>query len=103
VARQKKPARVSAAVAQGRDLFERTACMNCHTIQGTAANGRNGPDLTHLMSRDTIASGAARNTAAELRRWIANPDDIKPGSTMPAMGLDASQVDAVTAYLVTLQ
>ena len=103
VAKQQKPAQVSEAVARGRSLFERTACINCHTIQGTAANGRFGPDLTHLMSRDTIASGAAVNTEAELRRWIGNPDSIKPGSKMPAMGLEKSQVDEVTAYLVTLQ
>jgi cytochrome c oxidase subunit 2 len=103
VARQQKPAQLSETVTRGRDLFERTACINCHTIQGTAANGRFGPDLTHLMSRDTIASGAAPNTEEELRRWIGNPDSIKPGSKMPAMGLEKSQVDEVTAYLVTLQ
>lgn len=103
VAKQQKPAQVSEAVARGRNVFERTACINCHTIQGTAANGRFGPDLTHLMSRDTIASGAAANTEDELRRWIGNPDSIKPGSKMPAMGLEKSQVDEVTAYLVTLQ
>ena len=100
---QQKPAQVTEAVARGRTIFERTACINCHTVQGTAANGRFGPDLTHLMSRDTIASGAAPNTKEELRRWIENPDAIKPGSKMPAMGLDKSQADEVTAYLVTLR
>jgi cytochrome c oxidase subunit II len=103
VQKQQKPAQVTEAVARGRGIFERTACINCHTVQGTAANGRFGPDLTHLMSRDTIASGAAPNTKEELRRWIENPDAIKPGSKMPAMGLDKSQADEVTAYLVTLR
>jgi len=103
VARQRQPAHVLEAVARGRDLFERTACINCHTVQGTAANGLFGPDLTHLMSRDTIASGAAPNTEAELRRWVENPDSIKPGSKMPAMGLDKRQLEDVTAYLVTLR
>ena len=103
VEKQRQPAHVSEAVSQGRQIFERTSCINCHTIQGTAANGRFGPDLTHLMSRDTIAAGAAQNTKEELRRWIENPDSIKPGSKMPAMGLEKSQVDAVTAYLVTLR
>ena len=45
----------------GRRVFETTACINCHTVRGTVANGRFGPDLTHLMSRSTIASGAAEN------------------------------------------
>jgi cytochrome c oxidase subunit 2 len=103
VRRQQKPAQAQEAVAQGRDIFEKTACINCHAVQGTMADGRFGPDLTHLMSRDTIASGAAQNTEKELRRWIANPDSIKPGSKMPAMGLDGQQLDAVTAYMVSLR
>lgn len=86
----------------GQRIFESTACVNCHTISGTAANGRFGPDLTHLMSRDTIAAGAAPNTHQMLRLWINTPDAIKPGSKMPAMGLSDGDVDAVTAYLETL-
>jgi cytochrome c oxidase subunit 2 len=72
-------------------------------VQGTVANGTFGPDLTHLMSRDTIASGAAPNTEAQLRRWVENPDSIKPGSKMPAMALDKQALDEVTAYLVSLR
>ena len=87
----------------GQRIFESTACVNCHTISGTAANGRFGPDLTHLMSRDTIAAGAAANTHEMLRLWIKTPDAIKPGSKMPAMGLSEQDVDAVTAYLETLR
>ena len=67
------------------------------------ANGRFGPDLTHLMSRDTIAAGAAANTPENLRLWIRNPDAIKPGARMPAMGLSEQDVDAVAAYLETLR
>ncbi len=91
------------AVAAGRRIFETQACMNCHTIRGTAATGRFGPDLTHLMSRETIASGAALNTEANLREWIKDPDSIKPGSLMPAMQLNDQQLDEVTAYLETLK
>jgi len=54
------------------------------------------------MSRDTIAAGAAPNTPQMLRLWIKNPDAIKPGSKMPAMGLSDQDLDAVTAYLETL-
>jgi cytochrome c oxidase subunit II len=91
------------AVAEGRKIFEGVACINCHTVAGTPANGRFGPDLTHLMSRETIASGVAPNTPENLRRWIENPGAIKPGCLMPSMGLNDHQLDAVTAYLVSLK
>ena len=87
----------------GRRVFETTACINCHAIGGTAANGRFGPDLTHLMSRRTIASGAAENTPENLRLWIQKPDAIKPGSLMPAMQLTDNDLDAVVRYLETLK
>ena len=87
----------------GKRVFESTACVNCHTISGTPAKGRFGPDLTHLMSRDTIAAGAANNTPDMLSLWIRNPDAIKPGSKMPAMGLSDQDASAVTAYLETLR
>jgi cytochrome c oxidase subunit 2 len=90
-------------VAAGRRVFESTACINCHAVQGTVADGRFGPDLTHLMSRDTIASGAATNTPENLRAWILRPDSIKPGSLMPAMNLTKLDLDALTAYLETLR
>jgi cytochrome c oxidase subunit 2 len=93
----------SAALSPGQRVFESTACAKCHTISGTPAKGRFGPDLTHVMSRDTIAAGAAPNTPQKLRLWIKNPDAVKPGSKMPAMGLTDQDVDAVAAYLETLR
>jgi len=87
----------------GKRIFETTSCINCHAVSGTAANGRFGPDLAHLMSRTTIASGAAENTHANLRLWIQNPDAIKPGSLMPAMKLNDADLDGVVAYLETLR
>lgn len=103
VREQSLPAQASGTVSEGQKIFERTACINCHTVAGTAANGRFGPDLTHLMSRETIASGAASNTAVYLRRWIKDPNTIKPGSKMPAMGLSDRELDAVTQYMETLR
>jgi cytochrome c oxidase subunit II len=106
VQEQQQPAEVGAqmnsSVEEGRRVFETTACINCHAVRGTLANGRFGPDLTHLMSRDSIASGAAPNTPENLRLWIQNPDAIKPGSLMPAMNLTDQQFDQLTAYLLTL-
>ncbi|HUA83351.1 MAG TPA: cytochrome c oxidase subunit II [Bryobacteraceae bacterium] len=101
VRQQQQPAHGGSTA--GQRLFESTACVNCHTISGTAAHGRFGPDLTHLMSRETIAAGAAPNTHQMLRLWIKNPDAIKPGSKMPAMGLGDRDVDAITVYLETLR
>jgi len=99
---QKSPVVTNDGVSAGRRIFETTACINCHTVQGTPANGTFGPDLTHLMSRATIASGAAENTKEKLRLWIQNPEAIKPGSLMPAMKLSDPDVDAVVAYMETL-
>jgi len=87
----------------GRQIFEHTACINCHTVSGTSADGRFGPDLTHLMSRTTIAAGAAENTPENLRQWIEDPDAIKHGSLMPAMKLSNADVDAVVSYMKTLR
>jgi cytochrome c oxidase subunit II len=103
IKQQKAPAVTSVAADEGRLVFETTACMNCHAVSGTVANGQFGPDLTHLMSRDTIAAGAALNTRDNLRAWIQNPGAIKPGSLMPAMNLSDQQLDAITAYLETLR
>jgi cytochrome c oxidase subunit 2 len=98
---QQRPAVGESAIA-GRRAFERNACMNCHRVNGTPANGRFGPDLTHLMSRTTIAAGAAENTHENLRLWIQNPSKIKPGSLMPAMQLSDADLDAVVSYMETL-
>ncbi len=103
VQKQRQPALATGTISQGQRIFETTACINCHTVVGTAANGRFGPDLTHLMSRDTIAAGAADNTAENLRTWIRDPSAIKPGNLMPAMQLDDRDLDALTAYLETLR
>ena len=100
-AEQHQPAGDS--VSKGRQVFETTACVNCHTVAGTNAHGKFGPDLTHLMSRETIASGAALNTRDNLRQWVENPDYFKPGALMPAMQLNQPDLDAVTDYLVTLK
>jgi cytochrome c oxidase subunit 2 len=91
------------AVAAGRRVFERTACINCHALQGTVGDGRFGPDLTHLMSRETLGSGAAENTRDNLRAWIKNPDHFKPGALMPSMNLADAELDQLVDYLATLR
>jgi len=103
VANQREPAVEDPRVRRGHDLFLSTACINCHTVGGTVSDGTFGPDLTHLMSRDTIAAGAAPNDEASLRDWVADPDHIKPGARMPAMKLSDEEIDQVVAYLLTLK
>jgi cytochrome c oxidase subunit 2 len=100
---QRSRAEVSSPLSKGQEIFERTACINCHTVAGTAATGRFGPDLTHLMSRDTIGSGAASNTPANLRQWIRDPGAIKPGCLMPSMELSDPEINAVAAYMESLR
>lgn len=103
VANQEKPAVQDPKVAAGRAVFERSACINCHTIRGTVANGRFGPDLTHLMSRDTIASGILANNLGNLEGWIKDPDKYKPGCLMPAMKLSDHDIALIAQYLATLR
>jgi cytochrome c oxidase subunit II len=100
---QRAPAVEDESAIAGRRVFETTACINCHTVRGTAASGRFGPDLTHLMSRATIASGAAENTPENLRVWLENPDAIKPRSLMPAMKLSEAELDALVRYMRSLR
>ncbi len=102
VSAQQKHVADNAAVAQERRVFETQACINCHTVSGTVATGRYGPDLTHVMSRDTLGSGVLPNTRENLREWIRDPDQFKPGCLMPAMKLTQQQLDQVTAYISTL-
>ena len=103
VAAQQQAAAVQPDVAAGRLVFETTACLNCHTVRGTVGNGLYGPDLTHLMSRETIAAGCVPNTQEALRAWLRDPNALKPGALMPAMQLDDGKLDALVAYLRTLR
>jgi cytochrome c oxidase subunit 2 len=103
VAEQKRTAMQNASAAEGRAVFERNACVNCHTVSGTTAHGTFGPDLSHVASRATIASGAVSTTAENVHAFVEDPAHFKPGVLMPAMHLNDHDLDAVTQYLMTLQ
>jgi cytochrome c oxidase subunit 2 len=103
VQQQNKAAEDPPSMAAGRLIFERTACINCHAISGTVADGRFGPDLTHLMSRHTLGSGALDNSPQGLREWIKSPGQFKPGVLMPAMNLSDTDLDQLVHYLSTLK
>jgi cytochrome c oxidase subunit II len=102
-AHQREPAVESSSASEGRAVFEHNACIDCHTIAGTVATGRFGPNLTHLASRATIASGSVPNTPENLREFVDNPAHSKPGVLMPPMHLDDHDLDAVITYLTTLR
>jgi cytochrome c oxidase subunit 2 len=72
-------------------------------IQGTTATARAGPDLTHVASRQTLASGVIPNTPEQMRRWLGNPQLVKPGAFMPTFRLSDADLTALTAYLEGLQ
>jgi cytochrome c oxidase subunit 2 len=86
----------------GQAVFD-SRCGRCHTVRGTSASGQHGPDLTHLMSRSTIASGILPDDTDSLSGWISNPQALKPGAAMPATHLNGVQLTEVVAYLETLK
>ncbi|HEY4298149.1 MAG TPA: cytochrome c oxidase subunit II, partial [Paraburkholderia sp.] len=90
-----------AALAAGRHLFAER-CAGCHTIRGTDADGLQAPDLTHLMSRRTLAAGTLTNTPDHLLDWIEHAQRIKPEALMPDIALTAGDAAALSAYLATL-
>ncbi|MBW8899684.1 MAG: cytochrome c oxidase subunit II [Massilia sp.] len=104
-ARQRQTAQEpgDAVARHGRDVFLGTSCVMCHTISGTTAQARMGPDLTHLASRQTIAAGMFPNNRGYLAGWISDPQSLKPGVNMPANTLPPDDLQALLAYLETLR
>jgi cytochrome c oxidase subunit 2 len=92
-----------AEAIKGLALFEQTSCMSCHAIDGTAADARVGPDLTHFASRRQLGAGIVDNTPENLRRWLADPQQIKPGAKMPDFKFTDGQVSQLVAYFETLK
>lgn len=90
-------------LVRGRDVFMETACRACHTIRGTPATGTLGPDLTHVGARRTLAAVTIPNTRGHLGGWIADPQNIKPGSLMPPTPLAPQDLRALLAYLESLR
>jgi cytochrome c oxidase subunit 2 len=106
VASQKAPAKVpepGTKAAEGKRIFESSACIGCHTIAGGPAQGRVGPDLTHFASRSTFAGSLFERTDENVAAWLRNPPGQKPGSKMPNLGLSESEIEALVAYLQSLE
>ncbi|NIP82996.1 MAG: c-type cytochrome, partial [Gemmatimonadetes bacterium] len=71
------------AAARGREIFLRSTCIACHAIEGTSAQGRLGPDLTHFGERWSIGAGLMDNTEENLAEWILHAPELKKGIIMP--------------------
>jgi cytochrome c oxidase subunit 2 len=95
------PSPTSGQIIEGERDFV-VHCGICHTVRGTQAGGHVGPDLTHLMSRGSIAADTLPNNVAYLSGWIANPQAMKPGNLMPTLTLSPPVLTAIRAYLLTL-
>jgi cytochrome c oxidase subunit II len=89
--------------SRGERVFLDEACSSCHTIRGTHATGRVGPDLTHLASRTTLAGNTIPNNRRYLRAWVLDPQHIKPGNKMPGLNLSPGEARDLVDYLTSLR
>jgi cytochrome c oxidase subunit 2 len=105
VAREAQPAATptDATALRGRDVFLSSACVGCHTIRGTDAQGRVGPDLTHIGSRVSLGAGTLPNTPTNLAIWISDSQSVKPRNVMPPVPLSTGELEAVVAFLEGLK
>ncbi len=107
------PPQLGSPADRGREIFMRSSCIACHAIEGTAARGAIGPNLTRLGARTTLGAGLLQNTRENLIAWIRDPASLKPGVKMPGVaegggglpptGLSEEEVEAVAAYLASLE
>jgi cytochrome c oxidase subunit II len=98
---------------RGKQIFTSRACVACHTVSGTTAQGKIGPNLTRFGSRRSVGAGTAYASLENVEKWIHNPKSMKPGvlmpgaeegaGGMPATGLNAEEIRAVAAYLKSLK
>jgi cytochrome c oxidase subunit II len=100
---QPAAAPASADIERGRQVFLTHACVMCHTIRGTGAGSRFGPDLTHVGSRRMLAAETLPNTRGALAGWILDPQRIKPGNRMPPNTMEPDDLQALITYLESLK
>jgi cytochrome c oxidase subunit 2 len=105
LAAQSRPASAptSESERRGRGVFLSSACADCHTVSGTDADARVGPDLTHFASRRTIGAGTIPNRKGYLGGWILDPQHLKPGNKMPGITFNGSDFQALLDYVESLR
>lgn len=98
------PARAGGGdVARGQRAVYQHACNACHVIPGiTGSDIFVGPPLSHYASRTRVA-GVLPHTQDNLARWLRSPQHLKPGTTMPDLGLSPRDAQDIAAYLGTLR
>lgn len=101
--RASPPEPTNELIERGREVFLGSTCVMCHTVRGTSAASRAGPDLTHLASRRTLGAATMPNTRGHLAGWILDPQSVKPGNHMPAHAFEAEDLHALIAYLESLK
>lgn len=102
-ARRPRPEALAPQLAEGRKVFFRAGCDTCHAIRGTRAQGKRGPNLTHLGGRLSLGAGTIPNNTGNLQGWISNPQAIKPGNLMPRVYVAPKDLHALAAYLESLK
>ena len=105
LARESQPAALPSTpeLERGQQVLLGSACVYCHTISGTTASGKIGPDLTHLASRRSLAAALLPNSRGYLAAWILDPQHLKPGNKMPGTDLSGTELQALLAYLESLK
>jgi cytochrome c oxidase subunit 2 len=98
-----KPLAASAQQGSGFQSFTQNDCGSCHALRGTSARGNIGPDLTHLMTRRTLGALTIPNTPADLRAWVLDPQQFKPGNKMPALNIPGPQFTQLMTFLRSLR
>jgi cytochrome c oxidase subunit 2 len=98
--RQSQPAQPDSA---GYQTFLTSGCAACHALDGTTAQGRAGPNLTHVGGRSTIAAGLYPNAPDRVAGWLRNPDSLKPGALMPDLNLSEDRIATLVRMLENLQ
>ena len=108
----------SELVTQGEALFKTKGCAACHAVQGYAGGAVDKPNLTNFGLRHSLAAGVldmphddAEKRRENLKRWLRDPQDVKPGNYMPTLWSfntselaeeSEAEIAAVTEYLLSL-
>jgi cytochrome c oxidase subunit 2 len=100
---QPAPAPQTAEEQAGYEAFMNSSCAACHTIAGTAADGTEGPDLTHFAARERLGAGAAPNDRGHLGGWVVNSQALKPGNPMPPVEINPADLSDLLTYLESLE
>ncbi|HUG33040.1 MAG TPA: cytochrome c oxidase subunit II [Acidimicrobiia bacterium] len=99
----------------GYQVFLNKGCVQCHQVRFDdeeasvliSRDAFNGPELTHFASRNTFAGAILpeedESREVALKRWLANPPQVKPGSFMPPLGLTEQEIDALIVWLESME